>query len=53
LLVLIAPTGGEEISQAYLAQTEIIAFGNKRPNVLAKYAMACTQFSTLSSINKG
>jgi len=26
LLVLIAPTGGEEILKAYLAQTKIIAF---------------------------
>ena len=34
LLVRIAPTGGEEILQAYLAQTKIIAFGNKRPSVL-------------------
>jgi hypothetical protein len=42
LLVLIAPTGGEEILKAYLAQTKIIAFGNKRPNVLAKCAVACT-----------
>jgi len=36
LLVLIAPAGGEEILQAYLAQTKFIAFENKRPNVLAK-----------------
>ena len=47
LLVLIAPTGGEGILQAYLAQTKIITFGNKRPNVLAKCAVACTQVSTL------
>jgi hypothetical protein len=57
LLVLIAPTGGEEILKAYLAQTKIIAFGNKRPNVLAKCAVAfehssahlvlCTQVSKL------
>ena len=53
LLVLIAPTGGEEILQAYLAQTKIIAFGNKRPNVLAKCAVACTQVSTLRSIHTG
>ena len=53
LLVLIAPTGGEEILQAYLAQTKIIAFENKRPNVLAKCAVACTQFSTLRSIHTG
>jgi len=45
--------GGEEILKAYLAQTKIIAFGNKRPNVLAKCAVACTQFSTLSSIYTG
>jgi len=42
VLVLIAPTGGDEILKAYLAQTKIIAFGNKRPNVLAKCAVACT-----------
>ena len=53
LLVLIAPTGGEEILQAYLAQTKIIAFENKRPNVVAKCAVACTQVSTLRSINTG
>ena len=53
LLVLIAPTGGEGILKAYLAQTKIIAFGNKRPNVLAKCAVACTQFSTLSSMYTG
>jgi hypothetical protein len=43
--------GGEEILQAYLAQTKIIAFENKRPNVLAKCAVACTQFGTLSAIH--
>jgi len=53
LLVLIAPTGGEEILQAYLAQTKIIAFENKRPNVLAKCAVACTQVSTLRSMHTG
>ena len=53
LLVLIAPTGGEEILKAYLAQTKIIAFENKRPNVLAKCAVACTQFSTLSAMYTG
>lgn len=47
LLVLIAPTGGEGILQAYLAQTKIIAFENKRPNVLAKCAVVFTQASTL------
>jgi hypothetical protein len=49
LLVLITFTGGEGILQAYLAQTKIIAFENKRPNVLAKCAMACTQISTIRS----
>ena len=53
LLVLIAPTGGEEILKAYLAQTKIIAFENKRPNVLAKCAVACTQVRTLRPINTG
>ena len=53
MLVLIAPTGGEEILKAYLAQTKIIAFENKRPNVLAKCAVACTQVNTLRSINIG
>ena len=53
MLVLIAPTGGEEILQAYLVQTKIIAFENKRPNVLAKCAVACTQFNTLSSMITG
>jgi len=53
LLVLIAPTGGEGILKAYLAQTKIIAFGNKRPNVLAKCAVACTQVSTLRSKHTG
>jgi len=53
LLVLIAHTGGEEILKAYLAQTKIIAFENKRRNVLAKCAVACTQGSTLRSINTG
>ena len=53
MLVLIAPTGGEEILQAYLAQTKIIAFENKQPNVLAKCAVACTQVSTLRSIHTG
>ncbi|MFO0477639.1 MAG: hypothetical protein ACK50L_02495 [Bacteroidota bacterium] len=53
MLVLIAPTGGEEILQAYLAQTKIIAFENNRPNVLAKCAVACTQFSTPRSIHTG
>ena len=53
MLVLIAPAGGEEILQAYLAQTKIIAFENKRPNVLAKCAVACTQVSTLRSIHTG
>ena len=51
LLVLIAPTGGEEILQAYLAQTKIIAFGNKRPNVLAKCAADYTQVNTLRSMH--
>jgi hypothetical protein len=46
-------TGGEEILQVYLAQTKIIAFENKRPNVLAKCAVACTQVSTLRSIHTG
>ena len=49
----IAPTGGEEILKAYLAQTKIIAFENKRPNVLAKCAVACTQVSILRSIHTG
>jgi hypothetical protein len=31
---------GEEILQAYLAQTKIIAFENMQPNVLAKFAVA-------------
>jgi len=53
LLVLIAPTGGEEILQAYLAQTKIIAIGNKRPNVLAKCAADYTQVSTLRSTHTG
>ena len=53
MLVLIAPTGGEENLQAYLAQTKIIAFENKRPNVLAKCAVACTQVSTLRSMHTG
>ena len=53
LLVLIAHTGGEEILQAYLAQTKINAFENKRPNVLAKCAEACTQVSTLRTIHTG
>ena len=53
LLVLIAPTGGEEILKAYLAQTKIIAFGNKRPNVLAKCAADYTHVNTLRSINTG
>ena len=53
MLVLIAPTGGEEILKAYLAQTKIIAFGNKRPNVLAKCAVACTQVITLRSMHTG
>lgn len=34
-----APTGGEKILQANLAQTKIITFENKRPNVLAKFAL--------------
>ena len=53
MLVLIAPTGGEEILKAYLAQTKIIAFENKRPNVLAKCAVACTQVCTLRTIHTG
>jgi len=53
LLVLIAPTGGEGILKAYLAQTKIIAFENKRPNVLAKYAADYTQVNTLRSMHTG
>ena len=53
LLVLIAPTGGEKILKAYLAQTKIIAFENKRPNVLAKCAADYTQFNTLRSMHIG
>ena len=53
LLVLIAPTGGEEILQAYLEQTKIIAFENKRANVLAKCAVASTQVSTHRSTSCG
>jgi hypothetical protein len=49
----IAPTDGEEILKAYLAQTKIIAFGNKRPNVLAKCAADDRQVKTLRSINTG
>ena len=51
--VLIAHLGGEEILQAYLAQTKIIAFGNKRPNVLAKCAADYTQVNTLRSMHTG
>jgi len=47
----IAPTGGEEILQAYLAQTKITAFENKRPNVLAKCAVVFAQVSTLRSMH--
>ncbi|MEI8137776.1 MAG: hypothetical protein WCH21_10675 [Bacteroidota bacterium] len=36
-----------------MAQTKIIAFGNKRPNVLAKCVADYTLCGTLSSINKG
>ena len=46
-------TGGEEILQVYLAQTKIIAFGNKRPNVLAKSAADYTQVNTLRSMHTG
>ena len=46
-------TGGEGILKAYLAQTKIIAFENKRPNVLAKCAVTCTQVSTLRSTHTG
>ena len=53
MLVLIAPAGGEEILQAYLAQTKITAFENKRLNVLAKCAADYTQFNTLRSMNTG
>ena len=53
MLVLIAPTGGEEILKAYLAQTKIIAFENKRPNVLAKCATDYTQVNTLRSMHTG
>jgi len=53
LLVLIATIGGEGILHAYLAQTKIIAFENKRPNVLAKCVVACTQVSTLRPIHTG
>lgn len=53
MLVLIAPTGGEGILKAYLAQTKIITFENKRPNVLAKCALVCTQVSTLRPIHTG
>ena len=53
MLVLIAPTGGEEILKAYLAQIKIIAFGNKRPNVLAKCAAEYTQVNTLRSMHTG
>jgi hypothetical protein len=53
LLVRIAPTGGEEILKAYLAQKEISSFKKKRPNVLAKCGETYTQVNTLSFENTG
>jgi hypothetical protein len=53
LLVLIAPKGGEEILQAYLAQTKIIAFGNKRQNVLENCVADYTQDYTFRFMHTG